>query len=103
MSSPVEPPEQQSPESDAPEPAFVAGYYVQLASLRDAGDAERFVVRFEARRPEMLASHRVRVKPFPETGYFKAWMGHFEQRKDAEAACEALQQNGQDCFVIQHP
>lgn len=91
----VEPPVESEDDQVFPE-----GFYVQLASVKDAEGAESLAAKVAQKQSSVLGNWEPRVKYLAEQGSYKVWVGAFSVRGDASVLCEALQASKQDCFVV---
>ncbi|WP_076462762.1 SPOR domain-containing protein [Marinobacterium stanieri] len=88
------------PVESASEPVFPEGFYVQLASVKDAEGAESLAAKVAQKQSSVLGNWEPRVKYLAEQSSYKIWVGAFSVRGDASVLCEALQAHKQDCFVV---
>ncbi|WP_010323337.1 SPOR domain-containing protein [Marinobacterium stanieri] len=88
------------PVESADEPVFPEGFYVQLASVKDAEGAESLAAKVAQKQSSVLGNWEPRVKYLAEQGSYKIWVGAFSVRGDASVLCESLQAHKQDCFVV---
>ncbi len=79
---------------------FPEGFYVQLASVKDAEGAESLAAKVAQKQSSVLGNWEPRVKYLAEQGSYKVWVGAFSVRGDASVLCESLQAHKQDCFVV---
>lgn len=91
----VEPPVESEDDQVFPE-----GFYVQLASVKDAEGAESLAAKVAQKQSSVLGNWEPRVKYLAEQGSYKVWVGAFSVRGDASVLCESLQAHKQDCFVV---
>lgn len=90
------------PVESADEPVFPEGFYVQLASVKDAEGAESLAAKVAQKQSSVLGNWEPRVKYLAEQGSYKVWVGAFSVRGDASVLCESLQAHKQDCFVVKY-
>lgn len=93
----VEPPVESEDDQVFPE-----GFYVQLASVKDAEGAESLAAKVAQKQSSVLGNWEPRVKYLAEQGSYKIWVGAFSVRGDASVLCESLQAHKQDCFVVKY-
>lgn len=88
------------PVESADEPVFPEGFYVQLASVKDAEGAESLAAKVAQKQSSVLGNWEPRVRYLAEQDSYKIWVGAFSVRGDASVLCESLQAHKQDCFVV---
>ena len=81
---------------------FPEGFYVQLASVKDAEGAESLAAKVAQKQSSVLGNWEPRVNYLAEQGSYKIWVGAFSVRGDASVLCESLQAHKQDCFVVKY-
>jgi hypothetical protein len=82
---------------------FTGAYRVQLLAVRDEAAAAGAWNGLQQRFPGVLGQLRSRVQraDVGDATFFRLQAGPFADRAGASATCEALQQRGTDCFVVE--
>jgi hypothetical protein len=82
---------------------FNGAYRVQLLAVRDEAAAAGAWNGLQQRFPGVLGQLRSRVQraDVGDATFFRLQAGPFADRAGASATCEALQQRGTDCFVVE--
>lgn len=92
------------PEADLPAAASTGGngFVVQVASQRSEADAQGSWKALQTRYPNLLSSYTASVKQvnLGERGiYYRAQVGPFASRDEANKLCQSLRAQGGDCVV----
>ncbi|MBS9476152.1 SPOR domain-containing protein [Ancylobacter radicis] len=91
-----------APAPAASAPAAAGAYVVQIASVRSEAEAQATWRSMQAKYPGVLGgqSMAVRRADLGDRGiYYRAQVGSFANRDDANALCQALRSQGGDCMV----
>lgn len=84
-------------------PSGVAGFDLQLVSLRSTEAARREASRLQRVFAGLLGTHRVTVTAAAVAGQgtlYRLRVGPFAERAGAQALCAQLKAKKQDCFVV---
>ncbi|MGQ3674061.1 SPOR domain-containing protein [Xanthobacter sp. TB0139] len=85
-----------------PEVAVDGQYVVQVSSQRSSSDAQGSWRALQTRYPNLLSSYAATIKrvDLGERGiFYRAQVGPFATRDDANSLCQALRAQGGDCVV----
>ncbi|WGD31493.1 SPOR domain-containing protein [Ancylobacter sp. WKF20] len=91
-----------APAATSAAPAPAGAYVVQIASVRSEAEAQATWRSMQAKFPGVLngQSMAVRRADLGDRGiYYRAQVGSFTNRDDANALCQALRVQGGDCMV----
>ncbi len=86
----------------APQAGQSSGWRIQLASLRQAGDADSAWAQLSQRHGGVLSLLTLHVQEarLDAGTFYRIQAGPLAGRAEAGAACEALKANGQPCIVV---
>nr|WP_255684179.1 MULTISPECIES: SPOR domain-containing protein [unclassified Xanthobacter] len=90
---------------DAPPVARSGDYVVQVASQRSEADAMGSWKALQTRYPNLLSSYVASVKKadLGDRGiYYRAQVGPFASKDQANDLCQALRAQGGDCMVTKN-
>lgn len=90
--------------ADTPAVSRTGEFVVQVSSQRSAADAQGSWRALQTRYPNLLSSYTAAVKQVDlgERGiYYRAQVGPFASRDEANKLCQALRAQGGDCVVNQ--
>lgn len=93
--------EETAPEA-TPEVAADGQYVVQVSSQRSSADAQGSWKALQTRYPNLLSTYAATIKrvDLGERGiFYRAQVGPFATRDDANSLCQALRAQGGDCVV----
>ncbi|MDI4655677.1 SPOR domain-containing protein, partial [Xanthobacter autotrophicus] len=85
-----------------PAPSSAGAYVVQVASQRSEADAMGSWRALQTKYPNLLGNYRATVKKvdLADKGiYFRAQVGPFASRDQANELCQSLRAQGGDCVV----
>lgn len=91
-----------APAATSAAPAPAGAYVVQIASVRSEAEAQATWRSMQSKYPGVLngQSMAVRRADLGDRGiYYRAQVGSFANREDANALCQALRAQGGDCMV----
>ncbi|MCJ8143179.1 SPOR domain-containing protein [Ancylobacter sp. A5.8] len=83
-------------------PAPAGAYVVQIASVRSEAEAQATWRSWQAKYPSVLGGQQMAVRraDLGDRGvYYRAQVGSFANREEANALCQALRAQGGDCMV----
>ncbi|MFT0862039.1 SPOR domain-containing protein [Ancylobacter sp. G4_0304] len=83
-------------------PAPAGAYVVQIASVRSEAEAQATWRAWQSKYPNVLGGQQMAVRraDLGDRGvYYRAQVGSFANREDANALCQALRAQGGDCMV----
>lgn len=91
-----------TPAPAAAAPVAAGAYVVQIASVRSEAEAQSTWRAWQAKYPGILGGQQMNVRraDLGDRGvYYRAQVGSFANREDANALCQALRAQGGDCMV----